>query len=253
MSKRVRGIPFRAHELISMMFPDTEDYSDAVSAIKFDLGDMDSVLRMADLSTAEFMELPAENCLFQVTVEKDVYIFLAKKFAGGAVWRCYGKQENMGFRWAGICVEVFISRDHDGLTLIAKEVPSGAVLANGREGYADLPDHHKWAIDRVTVVAMAIEVFSCSNVVQVENPPPKHINAKRKARGKVPFFSYRTIHISGETNKKQEGSGGTHASPRLHFRRGHIRRMGDGRRIWVRDCLVGDKSKGFAGHDYTVT
>lgn len=247
-----RGIPFRGHELIGAMVPGCEEYKDAVASIKFDLGDMDSVSDMALLSRAEFLELPADKCMFQVAIDRDVYIFLANRDLGGAIWRMYGKQENMGFQWAGVCVEVFLSVDAGRHILIAKEVPSGVVLANGSDGYDDLAPHHRWAIERITMVAMAIEVFSCSNVIQVDNPPPKYINAKRKARGKVPFFSYRTIHITGETEEKKTGSGGSHSSPRLHFRRGHIRRIGDGKRIWVRGCLVGDKSKGFSGHDYTV-
>lgn len=46
--------------------------------------------------------------------------------------------------------------------------------------------------------------------------------------------------------------GGTHASPRWHIRRGHWRQMGDGRRVFVRQCEVGDPTHGGIVKDYAV-
>jgi hypothetical protein len=46
--------------------------------------------------------------------------------------------------------------------------------------------------------------------------------------------------------------GGTHASPRWHIRRGHWRRLGDGRRVFVRECEVGDRSRGGIVKDYRL-
>lgn len=45
---------------------------------------------------------------------------------------------------------------------------------------------------------------------------------------------------------------GTHASPRWHVRRGHWRQLGDGRRVFVRECQVGDASRGGVVKDYQV-
>lgn len=46
--------------------------------------------------------------------------------------------------------------------------------------------------------------------------------------------------------------GGTHASPRWHLRRGHWRQLADGRRVFVRECEVGDASRGGVVKDYQV-
>ena len=46
--------------------------------------------------------------------------------------------------------------------------------------------------------------------------------------------------------------GGTHATPRWHIRRGHWRNLADGRRVFVRECEVGDKSRGGVVKDYEV-
>ena len=52
---------------------------------------------------------------------------------------------------------------------------------------------------------------------------------------------------------KGESQGGTHASPRLHDRRGHWRNTRSGKRVWVKQCKVGDPSKGSVFHDYRFT
>jgi len=46
--------------------------------------------------------------------------------------------------------------------------------------------------------------------------------------------------------------GGSHASPRWHLRRGHWRQLADGRRVFVRQCEVGDPTRGGVVKDYTV-
>ena len=74
---------------------------------------------------------------------------------------------------------------------------------------------------------------------------------KREAKGKVPFFTYKVLTLKPSKRSSGEGLGGTHASPRVHLRRGHIRRLPD-KRIWVNGCVVGDKSKGMVVKDYAV-
>lgn len=76
-------------------------------------------------------------------------------------------------------------------------------------------------------------------------------NQRKIAAGKQPSYDWRTVVIDGKSIKC-EHKGGTHASPRLHDRRGHLRRLPDGRIVWVRPCKVGDASKGIVFHDYQV-
>ena len=47
-------------------------------------------------------------------------------------------------------------------------------------------------------------------------------------------------------------TGGSHASPRWHIRRGHWRSLADGRRVFVRACEVGDATRGGVVKDYQV-
>ena len=242
---------FRAHELIAGLIPGSQDYADCMAAVKFDLGDNDAVNRMVCVSRLEFFEIPAPISLFQVTQEMDVHFFLAKKDFDGTIWRRFGRQLNDGFVLVQEDIEFFISSDAS--CIITKRISTGEVLTNGPEKDTDgLTDSERWTIERYIEIAASIEVFSCSNVVTVEHRAPKLINAKRIKKGKTPFFSYRTLHVTGESAERGSASKGLHSSPRLHLRRGHIRALADGRRVWVTQCLVGDKTKGFSAHDYKV-
>lgn len=78
------------------------------------------------------------------------------------------------------------------------------------------------------------------------------INSKRAAKGLGPIlFDWHTVSIEPVAAKSPH-QGGTHASPRLHDRRGHWRKHPSGRRVWVKPCKVGDASKGVVFKDYEV-
>lgn len=79
-----------------------------------------------------------------------------------------------------------------------------------------------------------------------------HINRQRAKKGKAPLiYDWRTVTIE-PPKPKSESIGCTHASPRKHQRRGHWRNHPNGKRVWVRDCWVGDASKGIVFKDYLV-
>lgn len=75
-----------------------------------------------------------------------------------------------------------------------------------------------------------------------------YTSRKRVAKGLSPFYDWRTVVI--EPQKPSQNLGGTHASPRLHERRGHLRKLKSGKQVWVKSHWVGDGSKGTVFHDY---
>ena len=82
-------------------------------------------------------------------------------------------------------------------------------------------------------------------------PKNTFINKKRKAKGKPAIsFDWTTVEI-GPKQEKAVSQGGTHASPRLHDRRGHWRNL-SGKQVWVKSCKVGDASLGVVFHDYKL-
>lgn len=105
--------------------------------------------------------------------------------------------------------------------------------------------HGAWA------VLFLILALQCCNVQLETIPAPVALNKKRLAHGKLPFVEYKILTVAGrQTAFTGEG---THASPRQHIRRGHIRRISDNRTVWVNQCLVGNPNKGFIVKDYRVT
>jgi hypothetical protein len=76
-------------------------------------------------------------------------------------------------------------------------------------------------------------------------------NRRKIAQGKTPTYDWTTVYIE-PVKGRSEPKGGTHASPRLHDRRGHLRRLRSGRNVWVKPCKVGDASKGTVWHDYAI-
>ena len=76
-------------------------------------------------------------------------------------------------------------------------------------------------------------------------------NRRKIAQGKLPTYDWHTVIIQ-PAKPRSESQGGTHASPRLHDRRGHIRRLKSGKNVWVKAHKVGDASKGYVFHDYQV-
>jgi hypothetical protein len=76
-------------------------------------------------------------------------------------------------------------------------------------------------------------------------------NRRKIAQRKAPTYDWKTVYIE-PSKSRSESKVGTHASPRLHDRRGHLRRLKSGRNVWVKACKVGDAAKGAVWHDYAI-
>lgn len=102
------------------------------------------------------------------------------------------------------------------------------------------------------VIARFLSAINCSNVCRTENLPDQRLQRRRLRRGKLPLFSYWTLHL-GRSNTDGNGAlGGTHASPRVHLRRGHARQFAPERWTWVQPHAVGNKKLGMIHKDYAV-
>jgi hypothetical protein len=105
--------------------------------------------------------------------------------------------------------------------------------------------------DCATAVAWPLHRFLCAAAMMgspslrlKDVKAPKFINKKRIARGEEPINTYVVVTINTDRVRQDTARLGTHASPRLHWRRGHKRRLPDGHTTWVRPCLVGTPSRG---------
>ena len=99
------------------------------------------------------------------------------------------------------------------------------------------------------------EALSCSNVHHrpIENIDPA-VNQRRIRDGKVPLYETRTlwIDVPNFDNVSVEWQGGTHRSPRQHLRRGHIRNLQSGKKVWVNATVVGSRDNGVINKAYGI-
>ena len=73
------------------------------------------------------------------------------------------------------------------------------------------------------------------------------------ARAGVSGWTWRTVTINQDAiARAAQERRGTHASPRWHVRRGHWRKLQDGRRVFVAECEVGSPERGGVVKDYVV-
>jgi hypothetical protein len=108
--------------------------------------------------------------------------------------------------------------------------------------------------DEVAAVLEVLEALAVSNVTSepLAKVDPKK-NARRVKAGKSPIWETRVLVINPHRAQGQAGaSQGVRTGPREHLRRGHIRRLEDGRRIWVQSCLVGSAERGRIDKSYWV-
>ena len=107
--------------------------------------------------------------------------------------------------------------------------------------------------DEVSMLLQTCSVLNCENVETSDVLPPKFLNQKRAAKGKQPFFSYKVLQLAAGAVKARSSTpqGGHHDSPRMHLRRGHLRRL-EKKTVWVRPSIVGSATQGTVAKDYNV-
>jgi len=127
---------------------------------------------------------------------------------------------------------------------------SGFQLVDERLADPEITECVRYAVG---LVCDFCTVVNCSNIKYIDNIPASRLNKKRIKRGKMPFFSYKILQIfNTEKTVAKNNNAGTHASPRIHFRRGHVRKLANDTSIWVQQCVVGNKKNGIIHKDYKV-
>ncbi len=105
----------------------------------------------------------------------------------------------------------------------------------------------------IPVILSLVQALSCTNVGQTTIPAPDKLNKHRARAGRTPFFEYKILEIEAPAASiRSPDQGGTHASPKMHLRRGHIRRLPKGN-IWINAMVVGRASAGTVVKDYRVS
>ena len=89
--------------------------------------------------------------------------------------------------------------------------------------------------------------------MSVPTPEEAATNRKRISKGKKPLVEFKMAVIEGKKTMLSSTPHGTHASPRLHWRRGHWRTMSkSGKKTWIAPMEVGDESNGRIIKTYAI-
>lgn len=129
--------------------------------------------------------------------------------------------------------------------------------ANDRSVIEDLEGSDRDAFQKMMSdtrdrVLFFMAIMACKNTVAVKRTVSEKTNKKRIKKGKLPLYTYHELQVTpGETSGSGGKGAGTKQGPRVHLRRGHIRRLPQGN-IWVNACVVGNKEKGIVHKHYKV-
>lgn len=106
------------------------------------------------------------------------------------------------------------------------------------------------AVEPAVALLSMLNALACSNV-RIERCEPKRFGKKIKAA--LPFDTYHILTIDAPRSGGTGAATGGHRAPREHLRRGHIRRLADGRRIWVNATVVAAlRGAGVVTKDYAL-
>ena len=107
--------------------------------------------------------------------------------------------------------------------------------------------------DEIGALLCFLNILQCGNVVTQKSPPSETRKALSSSKA-LPYDEYHILTIDVPSDQPQEsGVAGSHRSPREHLRRGHIRRLADGRKIWVNAAgIAAGRGCGVISKDYLV-
>ena len=228
---------------IKHSFPDQHSWilSSARSAVCFYAGDVEGVPDLKIIPSMLRMPYPVT---WLECKNRDGILGMLACEVGDGILNVAVFNKRLGIAWQLVCiVEVFTDDTGDircrGLAMVS---------GSDEENDSSL----NYAAHAVNLMARFVMALNCSNTRRVEHPAPKFMNKKRVAKGKQPLFSFWTLHLPVPPGNGVKQLGGTHSSPRVHLRRGHIREYAEGKYTWVQSCVVGNKQAGIVIKDYEV-
>ncbi len=137
-----------------------------------------------------------------------------------------------------------ILAEGDAIILVTNIEPRGIYVMLGK----DLENDERAGYSAV--------VLALTGMLRTKGVPTRHVKPSRQERRAAErkggfTHEYTVLDLTGVV--AEGGSGrGISANRRLHWRRGHFRRLASGKITSVAPCLVGDKAAGFIEHDYTL-
>ena len=138
-----------------------------------------------------------------------------------------------------------------------------AILPLGQSAYSYYPEKERRFRAATDVGAEAFAVMHLLMALSLDKgrhttlPAPEKLNRKRAKRKKPPLFEYKVLDIVADVLSPPKEvvhgrTGSHHASPRMHTRRGHVRKLASGKATWIRNAIVGKPRRGEVIKQYAV-
>lgn len=118
----------------------------------------------------------------------------------------------------------------------------------------ELTQSMNWSAAGCLAIYLTLMLNSRSTESRREVPPPKLNKAKGK-RGRALLAPHTVVHIVPQRYRSEHdpATGKTHASPRLHWRRSHVRTYETGKKVVIARMLVGKAELGTLSHEYRIS
>lgn len=143
------------------------------------------------------------------------------------------------------CLVLSKEKREDGLYVWSKSIGSVSNFTVDSKNPVDMLDF-RYVEMVMPVFDYALNLLACDNVYVDREEAPEKLNKKKQKKGErflIPARNTIRVSVEGcEVFNYSEGSR-SHASPVIHLRRGHIRRLATGKTTWVKPCVVGKKGK----------
>jgi hypothetical protein len=219
-------------------------YSELMSNVFLDFG--------FDLLKKGLLRLPFDEAIFEYSGDKD-----DEKYDRHILLCRHVLPKDLSFRLKtedisqDKLISVFcLHRRKEGRWIGASEVPLILSASQGFLLYAKVGDT---GTNEVNTSDASVCVFSCAALassvfVQKQVIIPTRLQLARSKNGKPPLYEFKIVEMRIEDTIRTP-SIGSHASPALHWRRGHYRRLPGGI-VPVSPCLVGDARNGIIDKDY---
>jgi len=202
----------------------------------------------------EFVNVPYETTFYQVKLTAGIVCLLVTDISNRSEYDLAIVRivpENIGrVYYLPMGLISYVSVNNDG------EILSTTQIVKGFYKDENISDENVMYTEQhsISCVLAINQLLSCSNIGIQHHSKPKFLNKKRKKKNKIPFDDYYTLTI--DSHKKQSKCTGKkihdRRSPRFHLRRGHIRRLSNGKKIWINSFAVGAGDGGVIHKNYKV-
>ena len=227
----------------------------------------DDILRMVE----EFKEVEAIRLPFPkltiITGEKIDFDSLVAENRSSVVSRSYTQDGSVNMFYCyimseqphGIDVDIFMGKENDksGMLYIATAI----IVHDGTKLQFITEDNGIETVKTTfgtclgsAVAAIYMMTMGKNNFyMSVPTPEEAATNRKRISKGKKPLIEFKVATIEGKRTMRSSTPYGTHASPRLHWRRGHWRTITkSGKKTWIAPMEVGDEGNGRVIKTYAI-